>query len=208
MKILIAEDDPIATKVLRLTLQKLGHEVIAASNGAEAWEMFHREPVRVIVSDWMMPEMDGLELCRRVRDRPMTLYTYFIILTAAHTSADDYTLAMDSGVDDFLTKPLDRELLRTRLFVANRILRYTNEIGVLEELIPICAYCNKVRDGADYWQRVETYIRERTGSRFSHGVCPECYDQQIEIIETEMAEFGYEKPADGSAVQPDATQKV
>ena len=199
MKILIAEDDPIATKVLRLTLQKLGHEVIAASNGAEAWEMFHREPVRVVISDWMMPELDGLELCRRVRDRPMTLYTYFIILTAAHTSADDYTLAMDSGVDDFLTKPLDRELLRTRLFVANRILRYTKEIGVLQELIPICAYCSKVRDGEDYWQRVETYIRERTGSRFSHGVCPECYDEQVKLLEAEMVECGFGKSHGGAA---------
>ena len=198
MKILIAEDDPIATKVLRLTLQKLGHEVVAAADGAEAWEMFHREPVRVVISDWMMPEMDGLELCRRVRDRPMTLYTYFIILTAAHTSADDYTLAMDSGVDDFLTKPLDRELLRTRLFVANRILRYTKEIGVLQELIPICAYCNKIRDGADYWQRVETYIRERTGSRFSHGVCPECFDRQVELLEAGLARNGIENPG-GSA---------
>jgi phosphoserine phosphatase RsbU/P len=202
MKILIAEDDPIATKVLRLTLQKLGHEVIAASNGAEAWEMFHREPVRVVISDWMMPEMDGLQLCRRVRDRPMTLYTYFIILTAAHTSADDYTLAMDSGVDDFLTKPLDRELMRTRLFVANRILRYTKEIGVLQELIPICAYCSKVRDGEDYWQRVETYIRERTGSRFSHGVCPQCYDQQVKLLETEMVECGFGKSGVDAASQP------
>ena len=203
MKILIAEDDPIATKVLLLTLNKLGHEVIVAANGLEAWEMFDREPVRVVISDWMMPQMDGLELCQRVRDRPMTLYTYFIILTAAHTSADDYTLAMNSGVDDFLTKPLDRELLRTRLFVANRILRYTKEVGVLQELIPICAYCNKVRDGADYWQRVETYIRERTGSRFSHGVCPECYAQEVKLIETGLAESGLvDSGSNGSGVIP------
>jgi sigma-B regulation protein RsbU (phosphoserine phosphatase) len=188
MKILIAEDDPIATKVLLLTLQKLGHEVVVAGNGAEAWELFCREPVRVIVSDWMMPEVDGLGLCRRVRDRPQTLYTYFIILTAAHTSTDDYTLAMDSGVDDFLTKPLDRELLRTRLYVAERILRYTAEIGILQDIIPMCSYCHKVRDGVDYWQRVETYIRDRTGSRFSHGVCPECYVEQVKVLEREFAE--------------------
>jgi len=187
MKILIAEDDQIATKVLRLTLQKLGHEVIAASTRLEAWELFNQEPVRVIVSDWMMPGLDGLELCRRVRDRPQTLYTYFILLTAAHTGADDYTLAMDSGVDDFLTKPFDREMLRTRLFVASRILRYTSEIGILRDLIPMCSYCNKVRDGEDYWQRVETYIRDRTGSRFSHGVCPDCYDQQVKLLDKEMA---------------------
>jgi DNA-binding response OmpR family regulator len=197
MKILIAEDDRIATKVLRLTLERLGHEVVAARDGEEAWELFNQDPVRVIVSDWMMPKLDGLDLCRRVRDRAQTLYTYFIILTAAQTSADDYTLAMDSGVDDFLTKPLDREMLRTRLFVAQRILRYTNEISVLQDIIPICCYCNKVRDGAEYWQRVETYIRDRTGSRFSHGVCPDCYDQQVKLLEEQIAESDCHAP--GSA---------
>jgi sigma-B regulation protein RsbU (phosphoserine phosphatase) len=114
---------------------------------------------------------------------------------------------MDSGVDDFLTKPLDRELLRTRLFVASRILRYTMEIGVLQDLIPICSYCSKVRDGEDYWQRVETYIRERTGSRFSHGVCPECYDQQVKLLEKEMAECGFGDPG-SSGCEPGPARVV
>jgi DNA-binding response OmpR family regulator len=173
-----------------ITLQKLGHEVVAARDGAEAWELFNQEPFRVIVSDWMMPNVDGLELCKRVRDRAQTLDTYFIILTAAHTSTDDYTLAMDSGVDDFLTKPLDREMLRTRLYVAQRILRYTSEIATLQEIIPMCTYCHKVRDGVDYSQRVETYIGARTGSRFSHGACPECYEAQMKQLEKEIAEGG------------------
>ena len=182
MKILIAEDDAIAAKVLRLTLQAQHHEVVVARDGAEAWELFDREPVRVIVSDWMMPGLDGLEFCNRVRNRAQTPYTYFVLLTAAHTSNDDYTLAMDSGVDDFLTKPLDRELLRTRLHVAQRILRYATELKLLKDLIPICTYCHKVRDDGDYWARVDTYIRERTGTRFSHGVCPECFEAQVKII--------------------------
>ena len=193
MKILIAEDDPVTVQILRFTLLHYGHEVVSATNGAEAWEKFDAEPFRVIVSDWMMPGIDGLDLCRKVRDRPKTDYTYFILLTAVNTGRENLRHAMDAGIDDFLTKPLDRELLRTRLFVANRILRYTKEIGVLQELIPICAYCNKVRDGVDYWQRVETYIRERTGSRFSHGVCPECFDHQVKLHDTEMAECGLEK---------------
>ena len=182
MKILIAEDDAIAAKVLRLTLQALHHEVVLASDGTTAWEMFDQDPVRVVVSDWMMPGMDGLQFCERIRNRAQTPYTYFILLTAAQTCDDDYTLAMDSGVDDFLTKPLHRETLRTRLRVAERILRYTTEIRQLKDIIPICTYCHKVRDDGDYWERVETYIRERTGSRFSHGVCPECFDDQVKVI--------------------------
>ena len=182
MKILIAEDDFISRKILRVTLQQLGHEVLVAENGSEAWKMFDKEPVRVIVSDWMMPDLDGLELCRRVRDRPHTPYTYVIILTAAHTTSEDYTLAMGSGIDDFLTKPLDREMLRTRLHVAERILRYTTEINLLQDLIPICVYCHSVRDGADFWERVDTYIHARTGARFSHGACPACYEKQLKIL--------------------------
>ena len=190
MKILIAEDDLISRKVLFLTLQQLGHEVVSACDGLEAWEMFDREPVRIVVSDWMMPNLDGLDLCRRIRDRPLTPYTFFVILTAAHNTADDYSLAMDSGIDDFLTKPLAREMLRTRLHMAERILRYTTEISLLQDLIPMCSYCQKVRDGADYWERVDTYIRARTGARFSHGICPGCFEDQMKILGQTMAEDG------------------
>ncbi len=185
MKILIAEDDLISRKVLRLSLQQLGHEVLSAGDGAEAWKLFDQEPVRVIISDWMMPGVDGLDLCRRVRDRPQTPYTYIIILTAAYTTSNDYSRAIASGIDDFLTKPLDCELLGTRLYVAERILRYTTEINLLQDIIPICVYCHCVRDSADYWQRVDTYIHARTGTRFSHGACPACYEKQMELLAAE-----------------------
>jgi DNA-binding response OmpR family regulator len=183
MKILIAEDDVIAEKVLRLTLQVSGHEVVTARTGTEAWEMFDREPTRVVISDWMMPGLNGLEFCNRVRDRAQTPYTYFILLTATYTGTHDYNNAMAAGVDDFMTKPLDREMIRTRLHVAQRILRYTTEINVLREIIPICSYCNKVRSDDDYWQRVETYISERTGTRFSHGACPDCFEDQLRKLD-------------------------
>ena len=196
MKILIAEDDPIAAKVLRLTLQTHSHEVVVATDGFEAWQLFDANPFRVIISDWMMPNLDGLQLCARVRNRAQTPYTYFILLTAAQTCADDYTLAMDSGVDDFLTKPFDREIIRTRLYVAQRILRYTTEIRQLQDIIPICSYCYKVRTDDDYWERVESYIKDRTGSRFSHGVCPDCFDEQVkEIHKLAAAPAGSPEPA-------------
>ena len=179
MKILIAEDDPVSLKILQFTLEHYGHEVVAAKNGREAWEIFDAEPVRVIVSDWMMPEMDGLELCRRVRERPKTDYAYIILLTAIHTGRDNLRSAMDAGVDDFLTKPLDRESIMMRLRVASRILEFTQQIRTLKALIPICMYCKKVRDDGDYWQQVETYIHQCTGSNFSHGICPTCFEHEM-----------------------------
>jgi DNA-binding response OmpR family regulator len=174
MKILIAEDEPVAETILRHTLEFFGHEVIRTSNGGEAWKAFDREPVRLVVSDWLMPGLDGLDLCNKIRGRKDTPYTYFILLTAQQTSAENYTLAMDSGVDDFLTKPLNRSVVRMRLKVAERILRFTTEIRQLQDIIPICAYCRKIRNDNNYWQLVEAYIKDQTGSNFSHGICPTC----------------------------------
>ena len=179
MKILIAEDDPVSVKILQFTLEHYGHEVIAAANGTEAWEKFDADPVRVIVSDWMMPGLDGLQLCQKVRERPKTDYTYFILLTAINTGRDNLRQAKSAGIDDFLTKPLDREAILMRLRVAERILEFTKQIRVLKELIPICMYCKRVRDDSNYWDQVENYIHEHTGSNFSHGICPECFDKQV-----------------------------
>ncbi len=179
MKILIAEDDPVSAEILRFTLEHFGHQVVVARSGTEAWEKFDAGPVRVIVSDWMMPGLDGLQLCQKVRERPKTDYTYFILLTAINTGRDNLREAMDAGIDDFLAKPLDREAILMRLRVAERILEFTTQIRVLKELIPICMYCKRVRDDSNYWDQVEHYIHEHTGSNFSHGICPPCFEKQI-----------------------------
>ena len=102
MKILIAEDDPVASKVLQRALESSGYEVIVTCNGLEAWEAFDHEPVRLIVSDWLMPSLDGLGFCEKVRNRKKTLYTYFILLTSQETKPENYDLAAEAGVDDFL----------------------------------------------------------------------------------------------------------
>jgi phosphoserine phosphatase RsbU/P len=179
MKILIAEDDPVSLRILQAALESDGHEVMTSESGTEAWEKLAATPARVIVSDWMMPGMDGLELCRRVRGRAKAEYVYFILLTANHTSRDNLRAAMEAGIDDFLTKPLDREAIYMRLRVAARILDFTTQIRVLKELIPICMYCKRVRDDTDYWQQVDTYIHTCTGTNFSHGICPTCLDQHL-----------------------------
>ncbi|MBM3856060.1 MAG: response regulator, partial [Verrucomicrobia bacterium] len=136
-------------------------------------------PARVVVSDWTMPGVDGLELCRRIRRRADAEYVYFILLTARDATKENQEEAADAGVDDFLTKPLDVPELWTRLRVAERILRYTTQVRQLEELLPICSYCKKIRDDRNYWQQIEGYISERTGSDFSHSVCPDCYTRVV-----------------------------
>ena len=187
MKILIAEDDAVSAKILQFALESAGHEVTVTASGEEAYAAFDHSPVRVIVSDWMMPGLDGLDLCRQVRARPKTDYTYFILLTAINTGRENLRKAMDAGVDDFLSKPLDREAIMMRLRVAERIIEFATQIRQLKELIPICMYCKKVRDDANFWQGVESYISEQTGSNFSHGICPECFEKHVKFRRSESS---------------------
>lgn len=179
VKILAVEDDAVARAILMKALLRLGHEVVLAPDGEAAWAAVQEDPVRVVVSDWIMPGIDGLELCRRIRARTGFEYVYFILLTARDASPENQNAAADAGVDDFLTKPLDVSELWTRLRVAERILRYTTQVRQLEELLPICSYCKKIRDDQNYWQQIEGYISERTGSDFSHSVCPDCYSRVV-----------------------------
>lgn len=184
MKILAVEDDAVSRAVLRQALRRLGHDVIEAQNGEAAWKMATKDHVRVVVSDWAMPEMDGLELCRRIRKAAGVDYTYFILLSAREHTVENQQAAADAGVDDFLTKPLIVDELWNRLRVAERILRYATQVRQLEEMLPICSYCKKIRDDQNYWQQIEGYINERTGSEFSHSICPDCY-QRVVIPELE-----------------------
>lgn len=186
MRILIAEDERISRRLICTTLEQLGHEVVPFNNGEEAWAAFDANPYRIVVSDWLMPGLDGLELCRRIRQRNETEYTYFILLTANVHGKESYHEAMGSGIDDFLAKPLDRDQIWMRLRVAERILRYTTQISQLESMLPICSYCKKVRNDGNYWQQVETYLRQRTGAQCSHGVCPDCYEK---IVKPQLAEL-------------------
>lgn len=122
LNILFAEDDPVSSKILGKTLQALGYRHHGVSNGKEALEWFAANQPPIIISDWMMPQMDGLTFCQRVRDLGLAQYTYFIMLTA-NTGQAHHRKAMDSGVDDFLSKPIRRDDLFIRLRVAERIIR-------------------------------------------------------------------------------------
>lgn len=180
VKILTVEDDAVARALLRQALRRLGHEAVEATDGGAAWDALQKnDTVRVVVSDWVMPNSDGLELCRKIRQRVGAEYIYFILLTSRDATEDNQVAAADAGVDDFLTKPLDVSELWTRLRVAERILRYTKQVRQLEEMLPICSYCKKIRDDQNYWQQIEGYISERTGSDFSHSVCPDCYQRVV-----------------------------
>jgi CheY-like chemotaxis protein len=121
MDILVADDDRIGRFLLNSALCELGHSVTEATNGCDAWEAWKRQHHQLIISDWMMPCMDGLELCRRIRAEETSQLSYIILITAREGNAN-YLDAMNSGVDDFMSKPFERDRFIARVRVAMRIL--------------------------------------------------------------------------------------
>jgi phosphoserine phosphatase RsbU/P len=179
VKVLIADDDAVSRLLLRKTLEPMGHQVVQAANGLEAWEIFERGDVHLVVSDWVMPELDGPELCRRIRAAGSAKYTYFILLTCL-VGKGRYLEGMEAGADDFVTKPFDRDELEATLRVAERILSLEAAVRQLEGLLPICSYCRKISDEQGQWVQLERFINDRTNASFTHGICPNCFDTRVQ----------------------------
>ena len=201
MKILIAEDDSFAKLVLERTLTSWGHEVVVVSDGQAAWDILQSPAApKLAILDWMMPLVDGLEVCRRVRALERTEPTYIILLTAKDHK-DDIVTGLESGANDYVTKPFDRRELRARLDVGERLTimqrdlaervhaleAALEQIKQLQTLLPICSYCKSIRDDQNYWQTLETYFAKHSDMQFSHGICPDCYR---DVVMPEMAAIG------------------
>lgn len=195
MQILIAEDDKVSRRLLEATLAKWGYDVIVTQTGGEAWTALQR-PGRphLAVLDWMMPELEGPEVCRRVRSLPDGPQFYLLLLTAKVQTAD-IVQGLDAGADDYVTKPFEPDELRARITTGRRIVELHEKLAArvreleqalaevkrLSGLLPICAYCKRIRSqgDTDYWQQVEQYIATHSDAQFSHGVCPDCYERHV-----------------------------
>ncbi len=191
LRILIAEDDPVSRKVLEATLLKWDHEVVVSADGDAAWqELQQPDAPRMLVLDWMMPGHDGTDLCRMLREREDGA-KYYILLLTAKSQKDDIVAGLEAGADDYVTKPFHRDELQARVQSGVRILelqrQLSKRIGELEQalaevkqlkgLLPICAYCKKIRDEGDYWQQVEQYLQSHSEAKMSHAICPDCYEK-------------------------------
>ena len=188
MRILIADDDLTCRTVLGAVLAKSGHELVETVNGAEAWDTLQQpDAPRMAILDWMMPEMDGLQVVREVRAAETERPPYLIMLTTRGEKAD-IIAGLDAGADDYLSKPFNRSELRARIEVGRRVIDMQDalvtkveelnhaieQIKTLRGIVPICAKCKKIRDDQGYWNQLELYVREHTEAEFSHGFCPDC----------------------------------
>jgi len=174
MKTLIAEDDRDLRAALSVLLRFEGYDVVEAANGIEAWHKFEHSRFTLVLSDWLMPQLDGLELCRRIRATERPYYPYVILLTALK-GKDHFLQAMSAGIDDFISKPFDVDELRAKLHVAERIVTLQDRVKRLEGILPTCMYCKKIRDENQTWVSIEQYVTKRSDAEFSHGICPDCF---------------------------------
>lgn len=195
MKVLVAEDDQVLGSALRRTLEKWGHEVIVADNGVAAWEKFQVENPSMVISDRIIPEIDGTTLCRRIRSMGLATYTYFMLYTAKQ-SREDRLEGLQAGADDFLEKPLDPPELFARLEIARRILGMEKQLckrsGEMEALHAEVEQRNAdLRDAMTY----HTHANRRFTELFE-GIPTACYtwDREGRIYEWNRAAvdmFGY-----------------
>ena len=194
MRVLIADDDAMTRLVLRESLDASGYSAQEVADGADALEVLKgSEPPSLAILNWMMPGVDGVEVCRQIRESPGPTPVYIIMLTAREDTAD-IVEGLTSGADDYVTKPFDSRELRARVQVGERVVRLQTELARrveeleqvlslvrrLQGLLPICSYCKRIRDDDKDWQSVESYVASHSEARFTHSVCPDCHARFVE----------------------------
>ncbi|MEJ2037622.1 MAG: response regulator [Desulfosarcinaceae bacterium] len=185
--ILIVDDVSRNIQVLARVLDDDGYLVAAAASGKQALAMIPSVVPDLVLLDVMMPELDGFEVCRRIKASTQTSQIPVILLTA-RTDPEDILTGMKAGAVDYITKPFNRNELMARVRTHVLLKKARDKRGQLIDelrdalarvrklsgLLPICPYCKKVRSDQGYWQRVEEYVTEQCDAYFSHSICPEC----------------------------------
>ena len=142
MHVLIVDDDAVQRRILRAQLARLGYDVREAVDGASAWEQLQHEPVPIVITDWMMPLLDGPALTARIRAAQFPGYTYVLLLTARDQRAD-VVAGLDAGADDYLTKPCDAHELRARVAIGARIVDLERRLRAARDIDALTGLHNR-----------------------------------------------------------------
>jgi len=204
MKVLVADDDITSRVLLMSLLQKQGHEVITAPDGAMAWEILNKPDYpKLILLDWMMPVYSGIELCKMIREKLIKFPPYIIFVTSME-SKDDVVAGLNAGANDYITKPINFNEFAARVAVGCRVIQLQEalekrvqeledalaHIKRLQGIIPICMYCHKIRTDQKSWEQLEKYVSEHSEAVFSHGICPDCMKKMMESEEFKKLKEG------------------
>jgi CheY-like chemotaxis protein len=191
--ILIADDVVTNRMLLRTMLRAEDCTIIEASDGAEALTALLEATTPVVgLIDWEMPKMDGIEVCRQVRLRSNAPPMYLLLVTVRN-ARQDVVLGLETGASDYVTKPFDRAELLARVKIGvgmvelqqmlqtkvRELREALEQVKLLSGFLPICSYCKKIRDDKNYWEQVESYITKHSEAKFSHGICPQCFEAHV-----------------------------
>jgi sigma-B regulation protein RsbU (phosphoserine phosphatase) len=200
MRILVAEDDAVTRKLLESTLGRLGLDVITAADGNAAWNALEtlkgKDAPELAVLDWMMPGLEGIQILRRLRTTPGFELLYVILLTS-RTDKEDVAYGLAAGANDYIVKPFDPSEMEARVRVGERMVKLQRSLAArvaelevalahvqrLQGLLPICSYCKKVRNEADYWEQVDSYLTSHSDIRITHGICPQCLETMMKQLD-------------------------
>ncbi|EFK10154.1 response regulator receiver domain protein [delta proteobacterium NaphS2] len=159
MKILIVDDELVSRKKMDLLVRSLGHETVVAEDGLEGWEAWKKERTRMVITDWMMPGMSGLELCAKIREAEGSQYIYLIMVTSKE-DVEDLVRGMDAGADDFITKPFIKEELAVRIRAGERISSFETRDIVIFSLAKLVE--SRDSETGLHLERIRHYSRELT----------------------------------------------
>jgi len=193
VRVLIADDEATTRHLIQVTLGNWGFEVLTAEDGTEALRILQgSNSPEIALVDWVMPGVDGLEVCRRMRAALPDAPSYIILITA-RGGLENVVQGLEAGADDYVTKPFDPRELRARLHAGARVVQLQKallqrnqelvealkRVKQLQGLLPICSYCKKIRNDRNYWEQVDAYVASHSEAQFSHGVCPDCFEVHL-----------------------------
>jgi DNA-binding response OmpR family regulator len=190
--IMVVDDTPANLNLLERMLQAKGYLVLTFPRGAVALAAAVKSPPDLILLDINMPEMNGFEVCERLK-ADVVLQDIPVIFISALTATEDKVKAFAVGGVDYVCKPFKLEEVNARVETHLRLRRQQfeleeehrqlqqafDEIRTLRGIMPICSYCKKIRDDEGYWSQVEQYVSAHTEAEFSHGICPTCFGKEL-----------------------------
>lgn len=171
--ILIVDDSQVSIQVLSHQLQNAGYSISVAMDGKKALDVVEKDLPDLVLLDIMMPDMDGYEICRRIRDNEGTRMIPVIFLTA-RSSKEDIVQGFEAGAVDYVTKPFNTAELLARVRTHVELKRARDEIKTLRGILPICAGCKAIRDEKGDWVPLEEYLIHHSAAELSHSLCPVC----------------------------------
>ncbi len=194
-KILVTDDDPDILEINATILRNAGYEIYEASTGAECLDMVRQHRPDLVLLDVVLPDMTGFDVCKGIKEDPELQRPFVILMSGIQVSSDHQAEGLSVGADGYLVKPMSKKEFVARIQAMERIKRAEDrlfqtqkeqasvieelrrameEIKTLRGLIPICAWCKRIRDDEGYWDQLEVYLSKHSEAVFSHGLCPDC----------------------------------